>query len=78
MVAWIKELFKRLEFKELEVPPMCIMQSIGKWYNTEKIHWMGYMSGSKKHPDYHYAIELTDVLSSLQQYHQETNLFPWG
>ena len=40
VIGWIKQLFKTKEFKDLQFPPMYLIQLIVKRYNQEEIHWI--------------------------------------
>ena len=60
VVGWIKQEFKKRNFKDLLIPPMYIMQLIALWYNQEMIHWI-----SRQEDNNHCCIKLKHVLSSL-------------
>ena len=65
VVGWIKELFKTLEFKQLALPPMYIMELIAKWYNEEEVHWVRMVYGEGYNGNSHFAIGLKHIVSSL-------------
>ena len=65
VIGWIKELFKTLEFKELALPPMYILQLIVVRYNEEEIHWVARAMKNVNVDTTHYAIKLKHVLSAL-------------
>ena len=70
VVGWIKEQFKKNEFKGLSLPPMYIMQLIALWYYQEMIHCVELHCVELREKDEnadnsHYCIKLKHILSSL-------------
>ena len=65
-IGWIRQLFGTSEFESLELPPLYIMETIASWYSVEMIHVL-------QENEHHYAIPLTDILSSLSEPEEHTN-----
>ena len=59
VIGWIKKIFRSLEFKTLQLPPIYIMQMIANWYNQEIVHYFHTTPNSK-----HHTIKMRDILSS--------------
>eukprot|EP01084_Bolivina_argentea_P010301 19181_1 len=61
--GWIKQVFKKSEFKDLTIPPICIFNSIVNFYDEERLHWIH--KCWKAFGNDHYMIPLQHILCSL-------------
>ena len=68
VIGWIRNLFKKPEFCQLQLPPVYIMKWICSWAIQQDLHFISENSSE------HFAIKMKDILESVIDSHRKSEV----